>query len=101
MPSHPEHPTFAALLKQFRSAAGLSINAAASRAGIDAAYLWRLEKGSPSRPSPIVVDGLIAALRLTALEAEELRVSLGYCPDFIARLHPARFRALYEFLEKS
>jgi transcriptional regulator with XRE-family HTH domain len=57
-------PSFGAVLKQARAVRQLSINEAASAAGISAAYLSKLEHDAVKKPSPHVLVQLGEALHL-------------------------------------
>lgn len=96
-----EPRNFAALLTQFRRAAGLSGNALAKRTGVDPAYTHRMEHGKVARPSREILENLITVLELSPFEADELRLAAGYCPLVVSQLSSARFRALHEFLSQS
>lgn len=62
--------TFAARLKRFRDAAGLSLSDLATAAGISKTYLWELEKDDDGKSSPslAVVQQLAAALSVGLLD---------------------------------
>ena len=42
--------------------------------GLDHAYVWRLEKGDKGMPSAATIEKLVVALRLSAREAQVLRL---------------------------
>jgi HTH-type transcriptional regulator, competence development regulator len=58
-----------------RRARGESLKAVSLKAGISAAYLHKLERGSVQRPSPPVLAGLAAAL---GVEYQQLMELAGY-----------------------
>jgi HTH-type transcriptional regulator, competence development regulator len=51
------------ILKQLRLARGLSFRELGSLAGIDHAYIYRLEKGDQKRPSCMVIAALTKVLK--------------------------------------
>jgi HTH-type transcriptional regulator, competence development regulator len=61
------------LLRNLREERGLSYREAAQLAGIDHAYLYRLETGAKESPSEEVLSKLIRALKAPKREAEMLR----------------------------
>ncbi|MCC6177830.1 MAG: helix-turn-helix domain-containing protein [Chloroflexi bacterium] len=80
---------FGALLRRLRVRVGLSQNQLARRAGVDPAYVNRLERaapGSSSLPSRRVVLGFAEALELGPADGERLLVAAGLCPETILRL---------------
>jgi transcriptional regulator with XRE-family HTH domain len=82
------HP-FGALLRSLRVRSGLSQNQLARRAGVDPAYVNRLERASPtssSLPSRKVVLALADTLDVGPVDGERLLVAAGLCPESIVRL---------------
>jgi len=82
------HP-FGALLRSLRVRSGLSQNQLARRAGVDPAYVNRLERASPtssSLPSRKVVLALADTLDAGPVDVERLLVAAGLCPEAIVRL---------------
>lgn len=77
---------FDELMRGFRQAAGLSQNELARRAGVDPAYVNRMERPSGPIPRPAVLNALISALEIDATSTERILVSAGYCPQSVARL---------------
>ncbi len=59
-------PTFGSLLRQYRSAAGLTQEELAERSGLSARGISDLERGARERPHRDTVDLLLDALNLTA-----------------------------------
>jgi transcriptional regulator with XRE-family HTH domain len=82
------HP-FGALLRSLRVRMGLSQNQLARRAGVDPAYVNRLERApaaSSSLPSRKVVLALAESVEAGPVDVERLLVAAGLCPESIARL---------------
>jgi transcriptional regulator with XRE-family HTH domain len=82
------HP-FGALLRVLRVRIGLSQNQLARRAGVDPAYVNRLERaapGSSSLPSRKVVLALAESVEAGPVDVERLLVAAGLCPESLARL---------------
>lgn len=80
---------FGALLRSLRIRSGLSQNLLARRAGIDPAYVNRLERApedSANLPRRRVVLAMAGALELGPVDTERLLVAAGHCPESIARL---------------
>ena len=74
---------FGAALRGFRVRAGLSQNALARRAGIDPAYVNRIEaaqREAPVVPRRQVVEALATALQLSPLESDRLLLAGGHAP---------------------
>jgi transcriptional regulator with XRE-family HTH domain len=83
--SHP----FGALLRSLRVRIGLSQNQLARRAGVDPAYVNRLERApatSTSLPSRKVVLALADSVEAGPVDVERLLVAAGLCPESIIRL---------------
>lgn len=83
--SHP----FGALVRSLRVRMGLSQNQLARRAGVDPAYVNRLERApatSTSLPSRKVVLALADSLEAGPVDLERLLVAAGLCPESIVRL---------------
>jgi transcriptional regulator with XRE-family HTH domain len=66
-------PALGLLLRSLRDARGLSLRELAQLAGIDHAYVHRLETGDKESPSDDVLSRLIRALKAEKREAEMLR----------------------------
>lgn len=81
--------SFGQLLRTLRTREGLSQNALARRAGVDPAYVNRLERAPPTStalPSRRVVLSLASALDVSRTSTERLLVAAGLCPEAIVRL---------------
>jgi transcriptional regulator with XRE-family HTH domain len=61
------------LLRDLREERGLSLREAAQLAGVDHAYVYRLETGAKESPSEEVLSKLIRSLKAPKREAEMLR----------------------------
>jgi transcriptional regulator with XRE-family HTH domain len=88
MVSAQTHP-FGALLRVLRVRIGLSQNQLARRAGVDPAYVNRLERAGPestSLPSRKVVLALAEVVEAGPVDLERLLVAAGLCPESILRL---------------
>jgi transcriptional regulator with XRE-family HTH domain len=82
------HP-FGSLLRSLRVRMGLSQNQLARRAGVDPAYVNRLERAaatSTSLPSRKVVLALAESVEAGPVDVERLLVAAGLCPESIIRL---------------
>ena len=82
------HP-FGTLLRSLRVRMGLSQNHLARMAGVDPAYVNRLERApasSTSLPSRKVVLALADSLEAGPVDVERLLVAAGLCPESIVRL---------------
>ena len=82
------HP-FGALLRSLRVRMGFSQNQLARTAGVDPAYVNRLERASAdstSLPSRKVVLALADAVEAGPVDVERLLVAAGLCPESIVRL---------------
>ena len=82
------HP-FGALLRSLRVRMGFSQNQLARMAGVDPAYVNRLERApaeSSSLPSRKVVLALADSLEDGPVDLERLLVAAGLCPESIVRL---------------
>ena len=77
MDATPISQTFAALLKQYRMAVGLTQEELAERAQLSIRAVSDLERGVKSRPYPATIRLLANALQLTATERAELEVAAG------------------------
>ncbi len=76
-------PSFGLVLKQRRVAAGLSQNALARKAGIDPAYVNRIEAAAsdaPTVPRRPIVESLAVALDLSRLETDRFYLAAGMAP---------------------
>lgn len=88
MVSVQAHP-FGALLRSLRVRMGFSQNHLARMAGVDPAYVNRLERApaeSSSLPSRKVVLALADSLEAGPVDVERLLVAAGLCPESIVRL---------------
>jgi transcriptional regulator with XRE-family HTH domain len=78
---------FPALVRWLRQRAGLSQNRLARAAGIDPAYVNRIEASEPSEPlvprAPIL-ERLAGALNLSVGEQDRLYFAAGRCPPTLA-----------------
>jgi transcriptional regulator with XRE-family HTH domain len=79
-------PSFGALLRRLRQRAGLSQNALAKRAGLDASAINRLERGERGQTRREAVEALAAALALAPAERDQLLAAGGHLPASLARL---------------
>jgi HTH-type transcriptional regulator, competence development regulator len=66
-------PAFGFLLQRLREQRGLSLRELAQLAGIDHAYIYRLETGDKESPSEEVLTKLARALKAGKREADMLR----------------------------
>jgi transcriptional regulator with XRE-family HTH domain len=66
-------PAFGLLLQSLREERGLSLRELGQLAGIDHAYIYRLETGDKEVPSEEVLSKLIRALKAGKREADMLR----------------------------
>ena len=66
-------PAFGFLLQRLREQRGLSLRELAQLAGIDHAYIYRLETGDKESPSEEVLAKLVRALKAGKREADMLR----------------------------
>jgi transcriptional regulator with XRE-family HTH domain len=71
-------PALGILLQKLREARGLSLRDLALLAGIDHAYIYRLETGDKEAPSEEVLSKLIRALKPGKREADMLRYVAGH-----------------------
>jgi hypothetical protein len=71
-------PALGFLLQKLREARGLSLRDLALLAGIDHAYIYRLETGDKEAPSEEVLSKLIRALKPGKREADMLRYIAGH-----------------------
>jgi transcriptional regulator with XRE-family HTH domain len=84
-----DEPAFGQLLRSLRVRVGLSQNQLARHAGVDPAYVNRLERApadSTALPSRRVVKSLAEALDAGPVDTERLLVAAGLCPEAISRL---------------
>src|SRR5215210_769387 len=80
---------FGQLLRSLRVRAGRSQNRLARMAGVDPAYVNRLERApadSAALPSRRVVLSLAEALDAGPVDVERLLVAAGLCPEAISQL---------------
>lgn len=73
-------PAFGVLLQWLREQRGLSLRELAQLAGIDHAYIYRLEAGEKESPSEEILTKLVRALKTGKREADMLRY-LAEHPD--------------------
>src|SRR4051812_26390346 len=81
---------FGAAVRRLREQAGLSLNELARRAGVDPAYIHRIEaRGAPQRP-PLprraVVLSIGAALGCTSAQTDQLLALAGHTPAVLLEL---------------
>ena len=74
----------------------MSQNELASRAGVDPAYVNKLETGKSPAPRRPIVLKLADALDLGVLDRDCLLIAAGYVPDCISQLGEGRLMALLE-----
>jgi len=80
---------FGAAVKRLRERAGLSLNELARRAGVDPAYVHRIEaRGAQRPPLPrrAVVRSIAAALGSNRRQTEQLLALAGHTPDALLEL---------------
>ena len=80
---------FGAAVRELRLEAGLSLNELARRAGVDPAYIHRIESRTIERaPAPRrgVVLAIAAALDLDALGSDTLLARAGYLPQALIEI---------------
>ena len=80
---------FGAVLRHFRRRAGLSQNALATLAGINASYINRVERRQRAAPRRHVVLALARALTLSQRETDCCYLAAGLAPPSLQRLSPA------------
>lgn len=89
MESGHEAQAFGAAVHALRLGSGLSLNQLARRAGVDPAYIHRIESRATERP-PLprraVVLAIAAALELDRRHTDQLLAQAGYAPDAILEL---------------
>lgn len=76
-------PYFARLLVRLRRQRGLSQNQLARLAGVDPAYVNRIERERTGPPSRFVTICLWEALEVGPDDRERLLVAAGHCPQTI------------------
>jgi transcriptional regulator with XRE-family HTH domain len=84
-----ESGDFGAAVHAHRLRAGLSLNQLARRAGVDPAYIHRIESRvveRPPLPRRAVVLSIAAALGLDGRASDELLTQAGYTPDAVLSL---------------
>jgi transcriptional regulator with XRE-family HTH domain len=86
------------LLRRLRIGRGLSQNRLARQAGIDPAYISRIERGGCRPPGRAIVFAIAEGLGAPVPDRERLLVAAGYCPEALLRLEPARLDALLTLL---
>jgi transcriptional regulator with XRE-family HTH domain len=81
---------FGATVKRLRQAAGLSLNELARRAGVDPAYVHRMEARSPRQRPPLprraVVLAIGAALGCSPAQSDQLLALAGHTPAALLEL---------------
>ena len=80
---------FGSALRCAREKRGLSQNALAKAAGLDASYIHRLERGDREAPRRDTVMQLAAALALRKDEVDTLLVAAGQFTEAVYSLGPA------------
>jgi transcriptional regulator with XRE-family HTH domain len=80
--------TFGDTLKKLREAAGLSQNALAKAAGLNASYVNRLESGEREPPRPETVMQLAHGLGDRPEITDELLAAAGHLPLAMSKLGP-------------
>jgi transcriptional regulator with XRE-family HTH domain len=81
--------TLGQAVRDLRLQAGLSLNELARRAGVDPAYVHRIESTNLERtplPRRQVVLAIAAALGLDARQTDELLTQAGYAPEALVQL---------------
>jgi transcriptional regulator with XRE-family HTH domain len=84
-----EAQVFGAAVHALRLASGLSLNQLARRAGVDPAYIHRIESRAverPPLPRRAVVLAIADALGLDRRRTDQLLAQAGYAPDAILDL---------------
>src|SRR5438067_9583103 len=76
--------SFAALLKEYRAAAGLTQEQLAERAGLSVRGISDLERGINRRPQPDTLAHLVDALKLGTVEKATLEEAAGRGRETIA-----------------
>lgn len=89
--------TFGDALKYFRGERELSLRELDTLSGVDHAYIYRLEQGDKSAPSPQVLNNLARALKLTGQKRGVLEKLL----DISAGVPDALFQAVLADPERS
>ncbi len=82
-------PQFGARVQALRLAAGLSLNELARRAGVDPAYIHRIEARRPQRPTLPrrgVVLAIAAALGSNPRQTDQLLALAGHTPAALLEL---------------
>jgi transcriptional regulator with XRE-family HTH domain len=81
----PDPLSFPALVRAMRTRNGWSQNQLARAAGVDPAYINRIERQDKDHapPSRRVVLAIWDALETTEADRERLLVAAGYCPEII------------------
>ncbi|MDQ3809919.1 MAG: helix-turn-helix domain-containing protein [Chloroflexota bacterium] len=85
----PRPHLFGAAVRAHRLGLGMSLNKLARGAGVDPAYIHRIESAAAPRP-PVprraVVVAIAGALRLDRRQTDELLARAGYVPDVLLAL---------------
>ena len=82
-------PPLGQVVRELRLQAGLSLNELARRAGVDPAYVHRIESPNVERapvPRRQVVLSIAVALGLDAHQTDELLTHAGYAPEALLQL---------------
>ncbi len=79
---------FGEVLRQLRSARGVSQAAVAAGAGMDRSYVNRIEAGERGAPALPAVEALIGALQLSPAEGDRLMAAAGLLPRALRALGP-------------
>ena len=80
---------FGSAVRALRRRAGLSLNELARRAGVDPAYVHRIESTTTARPTLPrrgVVLGLARALELDRVLLDDLLTRAGLCPETVLEI---------------
>lgn len=88
-PEQTDARAFGRIVRALRLGAGRSLKSVATAAGIDAAYLFRVERGAggaPVVPRRAVALAIGQALGLSGAELDDLLVRAGYAPESVLRL---------------
>ena len=87
--AQPIGPDFGATVRALRLDAGLSLNELARRAGVDPAYIHRIEaRGAqrPALPRRGVVQAIATALGSSARQTDTLLALAGHTPEALLEL---------------
>lgn len=82
------------MLRRWRQRAGLSQNRLAELVEVNVACVNRLESGKQEFVRRVTVTAMAKAIGLDPLETDELLIASDHCPELIAQMPSAQFRAL-------